>query len=271
MPMKILALALTFMLALFAVGLGTQAVKVAKAAAPLSSGVRITSPTNTTYSPDRLTIMVSLYAMGGSNINYSMIYSLDGEEKVTIPVVVEGHYMSFHVTISGSALLPKLSEGFHKVTVYSEIDFHNIGVNGIYYPKYVTVDQNTVYFTIDDGQPPILRSIALENETYNQINVPLNFTVDEQTSWIGYSLDQQDNITITGNTTLTGLSNGLHQVKIYANDTVGNMGASETINFTVARETESKPFPTTFVAAASVSAAVVGAGLLTVYFKKSKP
>jgi len=49
------------------------------------------------------------------------------------------------------------------------------------------------------------------------------------------------------------------------------MGASETINFTIAQETESKPFPTTLVAAASVSAAVVGASLLSVYFKKRKP
>ena len=268
--MKKLALTLTLMLALFSVGLGTQAVKVAEAAAPLSSGLRITSPTNTTYSPDRLTIMVSLYAIGGSNINYSMTYSLDGEENVTIPVVVEGHYMSFHVTVSGSALLPKLSEGFHKVTVYSEIDFYNIGVNGISHPKYVTVDQNTVYFTIDDGQPPIVRSLSLENKTYNQINVPLNFTIDEPTSWIGYSLDQQDNITIAGNFTLTGLPDGAHQVKIYANDTVGNMGVSETINFTVTQEIEPKPFPTSLVAVASVSAGVVGAGLLVAYLKRRR-
>jgi hypothetical protein len=271
MPMKILALAITSMLALFTIGLGTQMVKVAEAAAPLSSGIRIASPTNTTYSPRQLTVKVAFSALGGRTIEYSMAYRLDGGENVTMPVIVEGHYMSFQVTVSGSALLPKLSEGSHSVTVYSEIDIYNFSANGVFYPKYVTVDHNTVYFTIDYGQPPILRSLSLENETYNQINVPLNFTVDEPTSWIGYSLDQQDNVTIAGNFTLIGLSDGLHQVKIYANDTVGNMGVSETINFTVARETESKPFPTTFVAAASVSAAVIGAGLLIVYFKKCKP
>jgi hypothetical protein len=268
--MKKLALTLTFMLTLFSVGLGTQAVKVAKATSPLSSGIGITSPTNTTYGPGRLPVKVAFSALGGRNINYSMTYSLDGEENVTIPVVVEGHYMSFHVTVSGSALLPKLSEGFHKVTVYSEVDCYNFSALGVFYPKYAILDHNTVYFTIDDGQPPILRSLALENETYNKNSLTLNFTMDESTSWIGYSLDQQDNVTIAGNFTLTGLPDGAHQVKIYANDTVGNMGVSETINFTVAQETEPKPFPTPLVAVASVSAGVVGASLLVAYFKRRR-
>jgi len=66
-----------------------------------------------------------------------------------------------------------------------------------------------------------------------------------------------------GNTTLTELSSGSHTLTIYANDTVGNMGTSSTIDFNIA-----EPFPTTLAAAASgVAVAVVGAGLL-VYFKK---
>jgi len=50
----------------------------------------------------------------------------------------------------------------------------------------------------------------------------------------------------------------------YANDTFGNIGASETITFTVASE----PFPTAPVVAVSGALTVV-AGLL-VYFKKRK-
>ena len=72
-------------------------------------------------------------------------------------------------------------------------------------------------------------------------------------------------MTIAGNTTLVGLSNGLHTLTVYANDTVGNVGTSETISFTV-----DVPFPTALVISASgVSLAVVAAGLL-VYFKKRK-
>jgi hypothetical protein len=63
------------------------------------------------------------------------------------------------------------------------------------------------------------------------------------------------------------LSNGLHNVTVYANDTFGNQGASQTVTFTVAVP---EPFPTTLVAVASItSVTIIGIGLL-VYFKKRK-
>jgi hypothetical protein len=81
---------------------------------------------------------------------------------------------------------------------------------------------------------------------------------------MSYSLDGQDNVTIAGNTTLSGLPNGNHNVTVYATDKAGNV-ASETISFSV-----EAPFPVVPVAAASVATiAVVGAGLL-VYFKKRR-
>jgi len=84
---------------------------------------------------------------------------------------------------------------------------------------------------------------------------------------MGYSLDGQETITVTGNTTLTSLSNGLHHIAVYAKDTLGNEGASETISFTVEVP---ELFPTTLVATASAtSLGIVGLGLL-VYFKKRK-
>jgi len=59
----------------------------------------------------------------------------------------------------------------------------------------------------------------------------------------------------------------LHNITIYANDTFGIVGASETITFTIALAT----FPTAPVAAVSGASAVVVvvAGLL-VYHKKHK-
>ena len=66
------------------------------------------------------------------------------------------------------------------------------------------------------------------------------------------------------------MTNGFHSITVYANDTFGDMGASETITFTIAIP-EPTPFPTAPVAAVSGASAVVvvGAGLL-VYFKKRK-
>jgi hypothetical protein len=84
---------------------------------------------------------------------------------------------------------------------------------------------------------------------------------------MGYSLDGQETVTITGNTTLTALSNGLHNVTVYAKGTLGNMGASGTISFTVEVP---ELFPTTLVTTASAaSLAIVGLGLLF-HFKKHK-
>jgi len=119
-----------------------------------------------------------------------------------------------------------------------------------------------------DTTPPAVSIISPENKTYAINNIPLTFSLNEPASSIAYSLDGQEHITITGNTTLTGLPNGSHSLTVYANDTTGNTGTSETIYFSIAKEPES--FPTTEVAtAAVVTATVVGAGLL-IYFRKHK-
>jgi len=85
----------------------------------------------------------------------------------------------------------------------------------------------------EDTTPPAVSILSPENKTYAVKDVPLTFTVDETTSWIGYSLDGQANVTITGNITLTSLLGGSHHVVVFANDTAGNMGASNTVHFTV--------------------------------------
>jgi hypothetical protein len=118
------------------------------------------------------------------------------------------------------------------------------------------------------ASPPSVSLIYPENTIYASANVTLEFTVNKQTSWVGYSLDGQDNVIITSNTTLSGLTSGLPNVTVYAKDSFETIGASKTIIFTIAEEPE--PFPTAVVAtAACVSVAIIGAGLL-VYFKKHK-
>jgi hypothetical protein len=112
---------------------------------------------------------------------------------------------------------------------------------------------------------PEVALLGMQNATYSG-GFLLNFTVSKPAAWMGYSLDGHDNVTVTGNTTLSGLSSGLHNVTVYAEDTFGNEGASETVTFTVALA----PFPTALVLAASVTiVAAVGVGLL-VYLKKHK-
>jgi hypothetical protein len=132
------------------------------------------------------------------------------------------------------------------------------------YTYYDTTEQYTPfgYGTV----PPVLSVASPENVNYTSSNVALNFTSNKGAEWMGYSLDGNENVTVTGNATLTGLSSGLHNVTVYAKDEFGNTGASATVIFTVAEE----PFPVVPVATASVaSVALIGVGLL-VYFKKRK-
>lgn len=104
--------------------------------------------------------------------------------------------------------------------------------------------------------------------------VPLNFTVNETNSQISYALNGQENVTITGNSTLHGLSTGLYNLTVFVWDVAGNVGSSETVTFNIAGKPEPtgklEPFPTVPVAATSVaSVAVVAAGLIF-YYKKRK-
>ena len=111
-----------------------------------------------------------------------------------------------------------------------------------------------------------IRSVSVlspQSKTYDTSDVPLLFEVPVSSARILYSLDGQDKIMVSGNTTLNAVPTGDHNVTFYVLDEDGNMGASEPIYFSV--ET---PFPTILLASASgVVIAVIGVGLL-VYFRK---
>jgi len=132
-----------------------------------------------------------------------------------------------------------------------------------YYVAYEALSSSTAEFTIDATIPSITLLTA-ETKMYGTVDIPLNFTVSEPVSQITYSSDGQQNVTVAGNTTLTNLPYGEHNVTVYATDLAGNVGGSETFYFS----TES--FPLILVPAASAaSVAAVGAGLI-VYFKKRR-
>jgi parallel beta-helix repeat protein len=121
------------------------------------------------------------------------------------------------------------------------------------------------------GSAPAISIISPESKNYSATEVTLNYTVSESTSWIKYSLDEQANITITGNETLSGLAEGRHTITVYAQDIDGFIGMSETINFTISPGTESErtePIPITWIAGVIVIA--VGVSLLIYVFKFKK-
>jgi hypothetical protein len=166
----------------------------------VSPNIVILSPENTTYTATSVSLTLVI-----DEVTSWIGYSLNGQA---------------NVTISGSTTLTGLPEGSNTILVYANDTVGNIGYS------------DTVYFTVDIT-PPAVSVVSPENRTYPSSEVPLNFTIDDSFSWVGYSLDGQTNVTIAGNTTLTGVLDGPHHIIVYANDTVGNMGASNTVYFTV--------------------------------------
>jgi len=222
---------------------------------------------NTTHNANsinvNLTLDVSTWALameGLLNPNYSFSSSaicyLDSDS-VWEKTVNSAQVFNFSVPLAG------LSEGPHKIVV-------NATATGQHYswePKWGLYDtpvldsSGIIYFTVDTVAPR-LSILSLENRTYFSPSVDLNFTVNDATSQVTYSLDQKENVTISENTQVVGLANGDHNMTVYAMDEAGNV-ASQTVYFKIA-----EPFPVVAVSVAAV--ALVAAGLLLYNRKRRK-
>jgi N-acetylneuraminic acid mutarotase len=166
---------------------------------------------------------------------------------------------------SGGAALPKSSFDL-EVAVVDDVLYAIGGTNSaFFYSIHPLIDNNQQYMPVGYGTvPPTMHLVSPENKNYTSSNVTVAFIANKPAVWVGYSLDGQKNVTITGNTTIAVASVGLHNITVYIKDTLGNIGASETITFNL-----TEPFPTFFVIAIASAAFVfvMGVGLL-VYFKK---
>jgi parallel beta-helix repeat protein len=149
------------------------------------------------------------------------------------------------------------------------------GSDGIGDTPYVIYENNKdnyplmAYSNVPVIHYPEISVVSPENKTYTVNNVSLTFAVSEPNCTIAYSLDGQANVTIAGNTTLAGLSDGSHSLAVYAKDTDGNTGTSETIYFSIKTQ-QSEPFPLTWIVAATAIIAIGVVAAILVYFKKIK-
>jgi hypothetical protein len=120
----------------------------------LASPISITSPSNSTYSSNLLTLNVTfklLLSLSCTNVSYS----IDGKNNATIPLTairdlieatityengttVTGNATFVPCTITGNVALPELAEGSHNITVYAKYNANNV----------IAFDNSTVYFTI---------------------------------------------------------------------------------------------------------------------------
>lgn len=151
------------------------------------------------------------------------------------------------------------------------------GANMVFSNNNNTLNAASTSNPVLDITPPIIASVSIQNKSYSSNEIPLTFNINENVSKITYSLDDKSNMTITGNTTITGLSNGVHNLTIYATDYAGNIGTTQTINFNVIKAAENpsqvkqqvqpQSFPTASVIAAFISVTVFLVGVI-IYFKR---
>jgi hypothetical protein len=253
----ILAVVFISILLFSAVG-GLQLVNLANCELTVS----VDSPQNITYTTHNIMVSISAVDPELHTGPDSVGYILDGKAPVTLARVHVGmHGLSGNATLS-------LPNGTHSIVGFANTWFGQ-----------ETINSSVVYFTIDapgyfdsDITEPNINILSPTGTIYDGTGIQLNFTTNEPVTSMSYSIDGKNNVTITGNITLPELSHYAHRITVYATDTAGNTGTS-TCYFSVAQETkppqqpEPEPFPTVLVAAVVVSLAVVVAGLL-VYFRK---
>ena len=123
----------------------------------------------------------------------------------------------------------------HNGTDWIEVPQPN-GVNTVEKYVYANITEFCIFAPLGNVSLINITITSPENRTYASMCVRLNFTVEpEETTldWIGYSLDGGANVTIAGNTTvpIVGAPPYNHNTVVYANDTYGNMTASNIVFF----------------------------------------
>ena len=217
--------------------------------------------------------------LGGAN---SLTYMIDGQTRGNINGVITAkageRFAGFFDILNYSATinLSGLTDGWHTLTIFASGTSPYDPEKGLNTIEADVSGSDSIQFLFD-LVPPSISVLTPQNTTYLTNVSPLNFTLSEKSNWVGYSLDGQSTTTITGNMTLVGLDEGMHNLTVYAKDSVGRVGTSQTVYFNVTHDegkvlnpqpTQPKTFPTTLVATASGASVVAVITGLLLYFKK---
>ena len=176
-----------------------------------------------------------------------------------------------HRTYVCRAQLLDLPEGTHRLTIVVQAE------PGAVTRGYYTV-KKSLTFTVNAAAPRVSILSLKPAETYNSTRLPLEFTVSEPTAWLRYSIDGGASVTIAGNTTISGLAEGTHNIVVQAEDSAGSVGESSPVTFTVETQGPGQPggsqpaiFPTTLIIAIAILVSVVAISLgLLFYLRKRR-
>ncbi len=230
---------------------------------PSKPTITISSPeNNTSLRTTNLTVVLNVNITKTTVENYDefisrVCYTADWQQNET--------YIYKYYNPDPSYILPKISEFSYSLNLTDIPEGkHNVTFTaverGYYYAsffEYYMLSGNVssqLSFTVDTIPPNV--AVLPMNKTLSADEVPLPYAVDESAARVAYSLDRGENVTVFGNFTLSALSFGEHNVTIYAWDAAGNVGASETVTFTVAEPESFPTFPVAAVPAVSIAAVI---------------
>ena len=159
-------------------------------------------PANTTYTATNRSLNFTTDATAAF-----CQYSLNGGVNISLPGCANGSFGAI--------------QGGNTITVYANDSLGNL-------------NSSTVSFFVDSINPAVSIQTPT-NTTYATTTIPFNFTViDTNRASCWYILDAGANTTLAScaNTTLSGLTQGGHNISLWANDTLNNRNSS-TVSFTV--------------------------------------
>jgi hypothetical protein len=257
---------------------GTVLIKLATCLLPSTSKyipkVNLQSPENKIYGGNSvpLDFSVSFFSWANHTNELRLEYSLD--YSTLMPLAGFHQSISEGFAVIGSTLT-HLSEGVHVLRVQVTVFYEDIRDTSIqsWSPPGLS---EAVSFTVNAAVPRVSILSLKQLKTYNATTLPLEFAVSEPAASLSYSLDGGASVSIAGNTSLSGLSEGTHTVVVEAEDSAGSVGESSLVTFTVETQGSGQPggsqpaiFPTTLIIAIAVSVVAVSLGLLF-YLRKRK-
>ena len=182
------------------------------------------SPANTEiYQTTSVPMEVVVYP-GQNTTLADIFYILDGGPNIKLDIV---RYEN-SVACYGRGAIDNLTDGFHTLRAFSHNAQGNLIAN--YQGKILT---SSITFLVNTTfrYPTLLLSPM--NITYNiGEDIPLTYIIDETKYTVYYQLDNSVQTRLTGNTTLSGLSQGQHIITAHASDQTGTY-SKQTANFTI--------------------------------------
>ncbi|HEY0087327.1 MAG TPA: hypothetical protein VGB37_00695 [Candidatus Lokiarchaeia archaeon] len=189
----------------------------------------ITSSSTQLYqilSSDTTAPIITVISPTNSTYNTSTIwFNASADETISTWIV---NYNGTNVTLANINTSLTVEDGTHNLFLYGNDTSGNWGLD------------DTIWFTVDTTSPVVTINTPL-NQTYNTSSIIFNVTVTDSSgiSACVYSLDNALNVSMTNitasewNATNSSMTQGIHTVKFYCNDTAGNINGSLNRTFTI--------------------------------------